>query len=115
MRFRSMIDASKAVPCPQPLLASNTKSQNGRDDFAIGPDGLYSGLPGGAATPSRSIADEATQRRYRQHFLGRDPKRKPDEEISLPKRRRRTERTCSLPLATSVPGRPMVGASQPFR
>jgi len=31
--------------------------------------------PGGAATPSRSIADEATQRRYRQHFLGRDPLR----------------------------------------
>jgi len=31
--------------------------------------------PGDAATPSRSIADQATQRRYRQHFLGRDPVR----------------------------------------
>src|SRR6266404_8460027 len=31
--------------------------------------------PGDAATPSRPIGDQATQRRYRQHFLGRDPLR----------------------------------------
>jgi len=53
-----------------PLMAANAKSRNGRDHFAIARDEPYSGLP----VTRRPLPDLLpTRRRYRQHFLGRDP------------------------------------------
>ena len=55
-------------------MAEFRQIANGRDHFAIARDGLYSGLPV-TRRPLPDLLPTRRQRRYRQHFLGRDPLR----------------------------------------
>src|SRR5437879_7684585 len=85
--FAAKIGRSKAVARVRPLLAGTAEIGMSPVDSATGRDVPHTRLRAIVATPSGSTADQASPRRQRQHFRGRDPLRKYDEENSLPQTR----------------------------